>query len=163
MLSLEDNETVWHKRVWWRKFVWWNSKTFTDFLGFCTVNIKLLSVCCPETVLYSFTCSVMKWTCVVICFLQEKGGTNTYHLSLHPIFGLLCVAFMCWRHQVMLLLLLHIAPCLWHLGNCLCQFFLMFYTVGVSSFSVILYYRIGRIWKLFLFCHSFFSLCKNYA
>lgn len=151
----------------WRKFVWWNSKTFTDFLGFCTVNIKLLSVCCLETVLYSFTCSVMKWTCVVICFSQGKGRIKTHRLLLCPIFGLLYVPFMCAFYVLKspshTLLIWRIAPCLWHFGSCLCQFFLMLCTVEVLSFSVILYYRFGRIWKLFLFCHSFISLYKNYA
>lgn len=145
MLSLEDNETVWHKRVWWRKFVWWNSKTFTDFLAFCTANMKLLKCLLPRNsalFIYFFTCSVMKWTCVVICFLHGKGGMSTHQLSLCPVSDILCVRRIYWSHPIMLLLMLHIAlsliwicpqvkTCLSHSNFATCSI-----TMRVSRFSV---------------------------
>lgn len=160
MLSLEDNETVWHKRVWWRKFVWWNSKAFTDFLGFCTVNIKLLKCLLPgnSALFFYMQCNEVNLCCNL--FLARKGRISTDHLSLHPIRGLLCVPFVCSSHHITLLLIQNTSSCFSH-----SQFFFMFYTMRVSSIQLILYCRFGRMQSAAAPPpprRSFFVLHKNY-
>lgn len=157
MLSLEDNETAWHKRVWWRKFVWWNSKTFTDFLGFCTVNIKLLKCLLPgnSALFFYMQCNEVNLCCNL--FLVRKGKISTHHLFLHPIFGLLCVPFICWNQQVMLLIL-HTSSCFSHsnFSSCATQW-------GFPVFQLILYCRFGRLWRLFFPPAALSSFCIKIA